>query len=84
MALKGKLSDATKICGVSWKRLKSLAMLDNSSDQYIDLELNKYEQILLGRFIQAENLCEDFVNKGDFEPPKEEILILAYFAGHGC
>ena len=29
-------------------------------------------------------MCQDFLNNEDFEPPKEEILILTYFAGHGC
>ena len=29
-------------------------------------------------------MCQDFLSKDDFEPPTEEIIILAYFAGHGC
>ena len=39
---------------------------------------------MLQRYITAESCCKDFLDQKDIEIPHEEILILAYFAGHGC
>ena len=61
-------------------------MLTKDDDQdSINLFLRKVEKIILGRYIQNELYIEDFINKvARSDQIKDEILLFAYFAGHGC
>ena len=57
---------------------------DDDQDS-INLALRPVEKIFLARYIQNELHVENFLTKLDpTEQIRDEILVFAYFAGHGC
>ena len=70
--------------GILWKRLKHFVMNENSDGKSIEIPLDEHEQLLLRRYIEAEKQEKDFITRNLAEKFSPEVLLYAYYAGHGC
>ena len=62
-----------------------IVLTEDEDQESIDLALLPVEKIWLARYIQNELYVKDFLTKLDpAEQIRDEILVFAYFAGHGC
>ena len=62
-----------------------IVLTEDDEQDSIILALRPVEKIILGRYIQNELYVKDFLTKIDpAEQIKDEVLVFAYFAGHGC
>ena len=48
------------------------------------LILREHEKVLLKRYIQNEKFKPDFLDEKDYKQIRDEVMLFAYFAGHGC
>ena len=44
----------------------------------------EHEKAILKRYIENELMQTDFLNIKDYKQIRGEVLLFAYFAGHGC
>ena len=51
----GQKFDSKKICYVMWKKLKYIVMNGDKNYKQLKIPLNEHDQILLKRYIDAEN-----------------------------
>ena len=76
MKLNGKLLNITH---------DRIVLTEDDDQDSINLALRPVEKIFLARYIQNELHVEDFLTKVDpAEQIRDEVLLFAYFAGHGC
>ena len=62
-----------------------IVLTENLNQDSINLTLRPAEKIWLARYIQNEIHCKDFLTELDpADQIRDEILVFAYFAGHGC
>ena len=80
----GMKVEAKTILGIPWKKLKHIVMVGEKSCKYLRIPLDEHQQILLKRYIDAERLEPDFIEKGLEMNFLNEVFFYFYFAGHGC
>ena len=70
---------------MEWKVIKKFALRPGYDTNYLDFELSPPEQLRLERFIKTEQKYPNFLTEMDpKDVPRDEVLVFAYYAGHGC